>query len=145
MGAAIDRVLPRLEGVKQTAPGRWIARCPHHEDRSPSLSIREVDGRVLLYCFAGCRAVEVCGALGMGTRELFDDAKAWTIQPSKSKPPASDLLVAIDDDVHVVAVVGADILAGRQIGERDWDVLARAVRPINQAAGLVREYRPSCQ
>lgn len=33
----------------------WTARCPAHEDRNPSLSIREGrEGRVLVKCFAGC-------------------------------------------------------------------------------------------
>jgi DNA primase len=32
----------------------WMAKCPAHEDRNPSLSIREVDGKVLLHCHAGC-------------------------------------------------------------------------------------------
>jgi putative DNA primase/helicase len=33
----------------------WVARCPAHDDRHPSLSIAEgADGRLLLRCFAGC-------------------------------------------------------------------------------------------
>lgn len=35
--------------------GKWTACCPAHNDRSPSLSIREeAAGRVLVHCFAGC-------------------------------------------------------------------------------------------
>ena len=42
-----DVLLSILEGVKRTGPGRWMARCPAHGDKSPSLSIRELDdGRV---------------------------------------------------------------------------------------------------
>ena len=33
----------------------WIARCPAHHDRTPSLSISQsTDGKVLVHCFAGC-------------------------------------------------------------------------------------------
>jgi putative DNA primase/helicase len=32
----------------------WMAKCPAHDDKNPSLSIREVDGKVLLHCHAGC-------------------------------------------------------------------------------------------
>ncbi|MBI1778821.1 MAG: toprim domain-containing protein [Proteobacteria bacterium] len=33
----------------------WMARCPAHEDHTPSLSIRDAgDGRVLVHCHAGC-------------------------------------------------------------------------------------------
>jgi putative DNA primase/helicase len=28
------------------AGGDWTARCPAHDDRNPSLSIRDVDGKV---------------------------------------------------------------------------------------------------
>jgi putative DNA primase/helicase len=46
----------------------WMAKCPAHQDRNPSLSIRDVDGKVLLHCHAGCtqRAViEALKALGL--------------------------------------------------------------------------------
>ena len=141
--AAIDHLLPRLDRVKQTAPDRWIARCPAHEDRSPSLSIREVQDRVLVHCLAGCSYVDVCGALGIGSRQLFNDVKAAHLRPSKSKPPAADLLVMIDDDVHGVAILAADFLRDRALGEKQWDELARYARRINQAAALVREFRPT--
>ena len=41
----------------------WMARCPAHEDRNPSLSIREVDGKVLVHCHAGCTQRAVIDAL----------------------------------------------------------------------------------
>jgi putative DNA primase/helicase len=41
----------------------WMAKCPGHEDHNPSLSIREVDGRVLLHCHAGCSQRGVIDAL----------------------------------------------------------------------------------
>ena len=42
----------------------WMARCPAHEDRKPSLSITaDKDGKVLLRCHAGCNQVQVINAL----------------------------------------------------------------------------------
>jgi DNA primase len=41
----------------------WMARCPAHDDRNPSLSIREVEGKVLLHCHAGCSQRDVIDAL----------------------------------------------------------------------------------
>jgi DNA primase len=40
-----------------------MARCPAHKDRTPSLSIREVDRKVLLHCHAGCSQGDVIDAL----------------------------------------------------------------------------------
>jgi hypothetical protein len=41
---------------------RWMARCPAHDDRSPSLSITERDGRIFLHCFAGCAYADIVAA-----------------------------------------------------------------------------------
>ncbi len=42
----------------------WMARCPAHDDRTPSLSLRDADdGTVLVHCFAGCGQNEVITAL----------------------------------------------------------------------------------
>lgn len=57
-GGAIAREL----GGRRTGRG-WMARCPAHEDRTPSLSITERDGRVLVHCQAGCPQADVIDAL----------------------------------------------------------------------------------
>ncbi|MCV5231644.1 CHC2 zinc finger domain-containing protein, partial [Escherichia coli] len=49
-----DVLLERLAGVRLVGAGRWMACCPAHPDRSPSLSIRVLDDKILLHCFAGC-------------------------------------------------------------------------------------------
>ena len=42
----------------------WMARCPVHEDRSPSLSITTGnDGKVLVRCHAGCDQRDLIAAL----------------------------------------------------------------------------------
>ena len=70
----VDVVLDRLERVRRSGGG-WVARCPAHEDRSPSLSVREgADGRVLVYCHAGCRTEDVVAAIGLSMRDLFADS-----------------------------------------------------------------------
>jgi len=65
--------ISRIANAKAKATGGgFIARCPAHDDRSPSLSIREgQDGRVLLKCFAGCEPDAIAGALGLTLRDLF--------------------------------------------------------------------------
>jgi putative DNA primase/helicase len=44
--------------------GSWMGRCPAHDDREPSLSIRDADdSKVLVRCHAGCKQEEVIAAL----------------------------------------------------------------------------------
>jgi hypothetical protein len=45
------------------AGGGWAARCPAHDDRTPSLSIRDGDDKVLVRCHAGCDQERVIAAL----------------------------------------------------------------------------------
>lgn len=67
----VAELLPRLKGVRAVRNG-WIARCPAHEDRSPSLSMTEGDGgRTLLHCFAGCAVEAICVGLKIRTSDLF--------------------------------------------------------------------------
>ena len=49
----------------------WVGRCPAHKDRTPSLSVCERDGKILLHCLAGCTYKAICSALGIENRALF--------------------------------------------------------------------------
>lgn len=77
-GANVDLLLSRLDGkVKQTGTNKWLARCPAHDDRSPSLAIRYTnDDSILLYCFAGCDTNAVLAAIGLNFADLFPQKKA---------------------------------------------------------------------
>ncbi|HVB39869.1 MAG TPA: hypothetical protein VNE83_03140 [Terriglobales bacterium] len=58
--------------ARPTGPGRWMARCPAHGDRKPSLSIAEGDGgRVLLHCWAGCTTAAVLKAAGLPWSDIM--------------------------------------------------------------------------
>jgi hypothetical protein len=74
MNVPLERVLGALRGTRRTG-SCWIALCPAHEDKHPSLSIREKNGKVLLHCFAGCTPEAVCAALGIKMRDLFTEPK----------------------------------------------------------------------
>ena len=71
----VGRLLSALErrGCRYRRSGSgWQAQCPAHEDRTPSLSVREgSDGRALVHCFAGCETQEILRALGLEFRDLF--------------------------------------------------------------------------
>ena len=64
-------ILGKLTGVKTGGSG-WMARCPAHEDGLASLAVSEgADGRILLYCHAGCTTGGILGALGLSLVDLF--------------------------------------------------------------------------
>jgi hypothetical protein len=60
--ASAETIAKALRGRK--AGSGWAARCPAHDDREPSLSIRDGDnGKVLIRCHAGCDQGRVIAAL----------------------------------------------------------------------------------
>jgi CHC2 zinc finger len=70
----IDNLLSRLEKVKPTGKDEYKACCPHHADKSPSLSIKELpDGRILINCFAGCAPLEILNSVGLSFSDLFPE------------------------------------------------------------------------
>lgn len=71
--SVMSDVLSRLDAVRQIGSG-WRARCPAHEDRTPSLSIHEGVRGALLRCFAGCALEDICKAVHMVPADLFYDA-----------------------------------------------------------------------
>jgi putative DNA primase/helicase len=82
--------LAKLDGAKPQGSG-WIARCPAHQDRSPSLSVTEGDqGRILLTCHAGCATESVCAALGLRVNDLFAEP------PQKASNPRYEFERAYD-------------------------------------------------
>lgn len=88
----ITDLLNRLDGVRSRGSGRWSARCPAHADKSPSLSIREVDGKTLLHCFAGCTPEEIVGELGLDLKDLFTDSPTPRGQRPTPKPQKLDMV-----------------------------------------------------
>jgi CHC2 zinc finger len=70
MIAPLERVLGRLHGVRRSGAG-WIALCPAHPDRNPSLSVHEKNDRILLHCFAGCSVQAICATLGLELSDLY--------------------------------------------------------------------------
>ncbi|MBI4404781.1 MAG: hypothetical protein HY537_11500 [Deltaproteobacteria bacterium] len=49
-----ETIARKLKG-RRTSVG-WICHCPSHDDKRPSLAVAEGrHGRVLVYCFAGCK------------------------------------------------------------------------------------------
>lgn len=61
----------RLLHAKRSGKGKWMAKCPHHEDRMASLSITDMgNGRTRLKCFAGCAQGDVVRSAGLKWSDL---------------------------------------------------------------------------
>ena len=135
MSAAI--LINRLDGVRKTGAAKWIARCPSHDDNSPSLSIRECDdGTTLIHCFAQCSALEVLNAIGMELRDLFVSRLDHAVAARRRPFDPIDVLRCIAHEVQIVACVTTDILNEREISMADYERVQLAAERLWSAVEI---------
>ncbi|HZL60314.1 MAG TPA: toprim domain-containing protein [Stellaceae bacterium] len=70
--------------ITEALGGKWfgaygVVCCPVHNDRHPSLRIREGDSGVLVRCYAGCDPLDILAELRR--RGLLDDLRRQTDRP----------------------------------------------------------------
>ena len=76
---SIQKVVDRLDFCKSAGANKWMARCPAHDDRGPSLSLTEKPHKVtgeltpLIYCHAGCSSEDVLAAVGLGWEDVLPE------------------------------------------------------------------------
>lgn len=75
--------LSLLEGVKDVGGGQYMARCPCHDDRKASLSVRMGDNRIVLQCLAGCAYEDILRKLGVDWRELLTPEAAAALNAER--------------------------------------------------------------
>jgi hypothetical protein len=137
-----------------------MAKCPVHEDREASLSLRQSRGRALVYCHAGCQTPDVLAALGLTPPDLFDDprgvdylypdgrvvhrtpAKKFSQSGNKTTPV---LYVAPGLDLAGALQVGAPVFIPE--GEQDVDLLgtmqiAAVTSPMGASSWEKCDYSP---
>ncbi len=82
MSASI--LLSKLSRVKKTGADRWMACCPAHQDKTASLSIKDLpDGRMLLHCFAGCEPDAVLAAIGLTFADIMPERLQGDFKPAR--------------------------------------------------------------
>ncbi len=139
---AIGDLFNRLETVRRRGPGRWIARCPAHMDKSPSLAIRELEcGKILLHCFAGCSVQEVLGSVGLDFDALYPErALEHRSRPLRRPFNAHDVLAAVSFETTIVRLCANALAVGEQLSEHDRLRLRVAADRISAAEAIANAY-----
>lgn len=63
--------ISRMLRGRRVKPGKYIAKCPAHPDRTPSLSISDGRDAVLLKCWPGCTVEDIVAAMGLKMSDLW--------------------------------------------------------------------------
>lgn len=141
---SVDNLLNKLNKVKRTANNTWLACCPAHDDRSPSLSITDNgDGKIMLKCFAGCETIDVLGAIGLDWEDVMPPKqpleKIQTMQPQKHKLYATDALRVLKIESQIIVMAAFDIQKGRAINEAEMSRIKLAmerIKTVTEAANV---------
>lgn len=134
----IESLVSRLEKVRGRA-GNYVACCPAHKDRNPSMTVRQTpEGKILMHCFAGCSVQQIAESIGISLSDLFpeDMSRDKTYAPARPVRPkflAHDLLRVIAHEATIVAVCAHDMAKGRALSDADSQRLLVAARRINEA------------
>jgi hypothetical protein len=132
-----EAFLARCNKVKTTGPGTWLACCPAHDDKRPSMTVRELDdGRVLVHCFSGCHVEDILRAVALDFDALFPDKPQDHSRPVRRPFPAADVLEALAHELTVAALIIGDAWRARAVPEEDYARLLVAQRRIEAAREL---------
>jgi CHC2 zinc finger len=132
MSAQLDNLLSLLSKARRTGPDSYIGCCPAHEDRHPSLTIRESSETIVLRCQAGCETESVLSAIGLSFSDLYPPRQHHG-KPNRRPFPAADILRALSFETLIVAQAGRMLLEKRPYSEADQERLVTAAHRIQSA------------
>jgi protein tyrosine phosphatase len=129
---SVQKILERLDHVRKTSSDQWVAVCPSHDDRSPSLHVREKDdGRILIHCKAGCGANQVLDAINLTYDDLFPDS----MENHRGFHKVKDHTV----DDFVIEIWDADRKLGRKVSRQDKERYRQALLRGGKEFGWIDE------
>lgn len=126
-----------LDKTRPNGQDKWIACCPAHEDRSPSLGIKLTDdGKILLHCFSGCDVESIVSSIGLSLSDLMPDDPTYK---KGNKPPKFNRYELFDKILHesrILSIAIRQVLSGKRLGDDD---LRRVIQAEDTIDDLARE------
>ena len=123
----IDTLLSRVHQLKKTGDSKWLACCPAHDDKSPSLAIKLADDRILIHCFAGCDVSAIVSALGLELSDLMPESKRHS-RPDNKRPKFNkyELFDRIVEESAILIVAIRQIFKGTPLNDNDMERVIKA-------------------
>ena len=135
----IDTLLSRVHKLKKTGDSKWLACCPAHDDKSPSLAIKLADDRILIHCFAGCDVSAIVSALELELSDLMPESKRHS-RPDNKRPKFNkyELFDRIVEESAILIVAIRQVFSGTPLNDND---MARVVKAEGIIDDIIQEAR----
>jgi hypothetical protein len=129
----INDFLSRLNRVRQLSDEQYQASCPtamhKHGDRSAGLRVKAADdGRILVYCHAGCHAEQITSAMGMTLTDLYPQPERRPGSAAARNPRyiSAAVAVAVAHDSITASLAIDSVLQGRDFTSDDIKTMQAA-------------------
>lgn len=128
----LDLLLSSLHKVRKTGADSWVACCPAHADKSPSMTVKATPETILIHCFAGCSTAEILGAVGMTFDDLYP-AHNRTVKPQKLSARSALECIAFES---LVVSASAATMRQRQLTDKETARLIQACGRIQASLDM---------
>jgi len=125
----IESFLNKLQKVRKQGHGKWVALCPCHSEKTPSLAISDDNGIVLIHCFGcGAGAVDVAQNLGVDLAELFPDSGGIKYEKQARKYFNTDhVFQALKTESTVLYLISKNMLEGQPMTKQLKDEIYKSM------------------
>ena len=131
----IEQLLARLEKIRRTGDGKWLACCPAHNDKTPSLAIKQTDdGKILIHCFAGCDVESIVSSIDLSLADLMPDNPTYK---KGSKPPKFNKYELFDRLVYesiILCIAIRQLITKEALSTEDQKRVLKAEQTIDNIA-----------
>ena len=131
----IALILDRLKQVNRRGQN-YMACCPAHDDKHPSLAIRELtDGRILLKCFAGCEISSIMAAINLSVSDLFPKGSLGEYKSFTALERQYESLndQKLNHDEIILAIAKSDRANGKRLSQEDMERERQAYLRVRHA------------
>jgi hypothetical protein len=132
---SIENLLSCLHKVKKAGKDSWVACCPAHQDKSPSLTItNKPDGRILMYCFAGCDTYSILRSIDLDWQDILPESPiGHKVEKTNFGIYSSDALRLIHFETQIVLYIAYQMRKTKTIDNVAIERLETAMQRIKKA------------
>lgn len=130
----IDLIIERLDKCRKSGHMSYMACCPAHKDKSPSLRITQRDGKILLHCLSGCSPDDILAAINLRWSDLFDDESQAAYNAAINQKTRMPRFDPLDHERTIVMLAKSDIESGKTISLEDCSRVILALERLEAAS-----------